>query len=337
MSILYQVLGAAGHDNALFVWVTSGQAIHRLLFDCGEGCVAEVPYADVLAIDHLLFSHLHMDHIGGFDSFFRSNFNRTSKPNLIWGPPETSRIIHHRFRGFLWNLHADQPGQWYVHDIHSDRLDRFRYAVGEAFAEAHDMDSQPFAGTLIDEASFTVEALHMEHLSPSMAYIVREKPRRNIDRARLEALGLRPGPWLEWVKIRRPNEPATLEVDGVTYERATLREALLIEKPGDSLAYLTDFILDQRAQERLVHALRGCKTVICESQYRQADAAYAERHYHMTAMQAADLARRANVERLILFHISDRYRREEWLELLAEARAIFPNTAFPDHWALTPA
>lgn len=335
MSIVYQVLGKAGHDNALFVWVTSGQAIQRLLFDCGEGCVAEVPYADVLAIDHLLFSHLHMDHIGGFDSFFRSVFNRTSRRNAVWGPPETSRIMHHRFRGFLWNLNADQPGQWFVHDIYPDRIERFRYAVSEAFEQMHAAGSEPFRDLLIDEATFTVAALHMEHAGASLAYLIREKPRFNVDRAKLERLGLQPGPWLERVKVRRLDEAPLLEIEGGTYELAALRDTLLVEKPGDSLAYLTDFILDQAAMERLVPALQGYKTLICESQYCQADAALAERNYHMTAVQAAELARQAQVERLILFHISDRYDRRQWLSLLAEAQAIFPNTMFPPHWALT--
>lgn len=339
MSIVYQVLGKAGHDNALFVWVTSGQTIHRLLFDCGEGCLAEVPYTDVLAIDHLLFSHLHMDHIGGFDSFFRSVFNRTSRRNVVWGPPETSRIIHHRFRGFLWNLNAAQPGQWFVHDIYPDRVERFRYAVSEAFEQAHHAGSEPrpegILRRLIDEATFTVEALHMEHLGPSLAYMIREKPRFNVDRAKLETLSLQPGPWLERVKVRRPNEAPLLEIEGTTYELAMLRDTLLVEKPGDSLAYLTDFILDQAAMERLIPALHGYKTLICESQYCQADAALAQRNYHMTAMQAAELARQAQIERLILFHISDRYDRRKWLNLLAEAQAIFPNTMFPPHWSLT--
>lgn len=335
MSIVYQVLGQAGHDNALFVWVTSGQAIQRLLFDCGEGCVAEVPYTDVLAIDHLLFSHLHMDHIGGFDSFFRSVFNRTSRRNAVWGPPETSRIMQHRFRGFLWNLNADQPGQWFVHDIYPERIERFRFAVSEAFEQAHADGSEALSRTLIDAATFTVEALHMEHAGPSLAYLIREKPRFNVDRARLERLGLRPGPWLERVKVRRADEAPLLEIEGATYELATLRDTLLVEKPGDSLAYLTDFVLDQAAMRRLVPALHGCQTLICESQYCQADAALAQRNYHMTAAQAADLARQAQVERLILFHISDRYDRRQWLELLAEAQAIFPNTSFPTHWNVT--
>ena len=103
--------------------------------------------------------------------------------------------------------------------------------------------------------------------------------------------------------------------------------------PGDSVAYLTDFLLDDTAAGRLAEALKGVGSVVCESQYRDADLELARRNYHMTAVQAASLAARAGVGRLVLFHLSDRYRPEEWAGLLAEARAVFPATAFPDHWA----
>jgi ribonuclease Z len=93
--------------------------------------------------------------------------------------------------------------------------------------------------------------------------------------------------------------------------------------------------LDEAAVERLTDALKGVGTVVCESQYRHADLELARRNCHMTATQIAHLASRAGVGRLVLFHLSDRYTREEWLELLAEARAVFPATAFPDHWTTT--
>src|SRR5437763_14918027 len=104
MSLSFQVLGDAGRDNALLVLIDGGRSVSRLLFDCGEGCLDQAPFADTLAIDHLFFSHLHMDHVAGFDSFFRRTYNRTDRPNHVWGPPGTADILHHRFRGFLWNL-----------------------------------------------------------------------------------------------------------------------------------------------------------------------------------------------------------------------------------------
>ena len=80
MSLSFQVLGQAGRDNALLVRIDSGQAVSRLLFDCGDGCLGELPFGDIQLIDHLCFSHLHMDHVGGFDTFFRCTFNRTTRP-----------------------------------------------------------------------------------------------------------------------------------------------------------------------------------------------------------------------------------------------------------------
>ena len=83
MSISFEILGSPGSDNALLVRVDSGQSLSRLLFDCGDGCLQSVPYAELLAIDHLFLSHLHMDHIAGFDYLFRALFNRQSKPYFL--------------------------------------------------------------------------------------------------------------------------------------------------------------------------------------------------------------------------------------------------------------
>src|SRR5215468_12414342 len=170
MSITFRILGTAGRDNALLVKVDSGQAIERLLFDCGDGCLSELAFADILAIDHLFFSHLHMDHVGGFDSFFRCTFSRNTKPNRIWGPPETARILQHRFQGFLWNLHEEMSATWLVSDIHLDRIRTTRFELQEAFSVAHDEGVQPYERTLVESAGFVVEAVTMDHRTPTLAY-----------------------------------------------------------------------------------------------------------------------------------------------------------------------
>src|SRR5262245_33000099 len=200
MSITFHVLGAPGHDNALLVQIDSGQAVHRLLFDCGEGCLAGLPFADVCAVDHLFFSHLHMDHVAGFDSFFRCTYARDTKPNRAWGPPGTAAILQHRFQGFLWNLHEQMSAAWRVFDVHPNSVNTTRFELREAFAIAHDEGARPYERVIWDDAAYSVEAVTMDHKTPSLAYVVREKPRRNIDTARMSALGLRPGPWLKQLK-----------------------------------------------------------------------------------------------------------------------------------------
>ncbi len=332
MPLTFQVLGDAGRDNALLVTVDTGQAVSRLLFDCGEACLAKLLFGEVQTIDHLLFSHLHMDHVAGFDGFFRCVYGRTDRPNHVWGPPGTADILHHRFRGFLWNLVADQQATWHVHDLHPGHVVTRRFELAEGFAQAHAEPDVPRSLTAVTGPGYTVEALLMDHGTPSAAYVVRETPRVNVDTARLAALGLRPGPWLQRVRGPRAADGETVVVAGETRSLRELQDALVVVTPGDSVAYLTDFLLDEAASDRLAEALQGVGTVVCESQYRQADAELARRNYHMTATQAASLARRAGVGRLVLFHLSDRYQPAEWRALLGEARSVFPETGFPEHW-----
>jgi ribonuclease Z len=334
MGLSVQVLGDAGRDNAVLVLVDSGQAVRRLLFDCGDGCLGQLPFGEVQTIDHLFFSHLHMDHVGGFDTFFRCTFNRTARENHVWGPPRTADILHHRFRGFLWNLHEGQDVRWQVHDLHPGRIATYRFELAEAFERSHAEGDRTWDRTVVAGPGFTVEALRMDHGTPSVAYLVREADRVNIDTARLAALGLRPGPWLKRLRGPRPDDAEAVVIDGKPYRVADLQAALLVVSRGESVAYLTDFVLDEAAQDRLAEALRGVTAVVCESQYRDADRELARRTYHMTATQAAIVARRAGVGRLVLFHLSDRYRPKEWREMLAEAQAVFPATAFPDQWAV---
>jgi ribonuclease Z len=333
MSLTNLVLGEAGCDNALFLRIDSGKSLERLLFDCGENCASTLPFAEVSNVDQLFFSHLHMDHVAGFDSFFRCTYDRLTKPNHIWGPPGTAQILQHRFQGFLWNLQGGQPGAWRVSEIHESEIHTTRFDLGEAFSVAHYESVSPHQSIVWSGAGGTVKAFTMDHKTSSLAYLVEEHPRRNVDTSKLANLGLKPGPWLKQLKDATPDSPPLL-IDGVPHEVETLQDALMTESKGNSMAYLTDFLLDDLAMERLAEALHGCQTIICEGQYRHADFELARRNYHMTTVRSAELAKRAGAGKLILFHVSDRYDRTEWLEMLQEAQAVFPATHYPDHWRL---
>lgn len=238
--------------------------------------------------------------------------------------------MHHRFRSFLWNLHENLGAVWTVADIGEATINSWRFDLREAFAVAREEPTALRDGLLVlDDKDFTVEAKTLDHRTPSMAYLVREKTRWNIDPQRLAELGLKPGPWLKDFK-----DPALLpnETEIAGYRAGDLRERLLVETPGESIAYLTDFLCDTGTANELTAWLTGCRRLVCESQYRAADLELAQRHHHLTSVQAAALARDAGVEELILFHVSGRYTRDERAKLLEEARGIFPATRFPDGW-----
>ncbi len=75
--------------------------------------------------------------------------------------------------------------------------------------------------------------------------------------------------------------------------------------------------------EALVAALRDADALVTEATYSDVEPDLARQNGHLTAGQAARLARAANVKQLILSHISGRHREKDLEE---EARAIHPNT-----------
>jgi ribonuclease Z len=333
MPLSFEVLGQPGRDNALFVKIDTGQAVTRLLFDCGDGCPHALQFPDLLAVDHLFFSHLHMDHVAGFDQFFRANFNRETKPNVVYGPPGTAEILHHRFRGFLWNLVADSPPvNWNVIDLLSATTREFQFQLDEGFRTAHVVGEWPRSVAVLNGEGFTVEAHLMDHGTPSVAYVVRESPRVNVDTEKMKAKGLAPGPWVKRLRGPKAATGETIDIKGEAVPLAALQDELLVTTHGDSIAYLTDFRMDEAARTYLAEHLKGVNTVLCECQYRAGDRDLAERNMHMAGDEVAMMASAAGVGRLILFHLSDRYTRAEWPELLGEARAIFPNTSFTPGW-----
>jgi ribonuclease Z len=333
MPLSFQILGQPGRDNALFVKVDTGQSQTRLMFDCGDGCPHQLGPSEVREIDHLCFSHLHMDHVAGFDLFFRINFDRTAKENRVWVPPGSGDIIGHRFRGFLWNLVDDkQRGEWLVSETMPDAVRAVKYYAKEGFRVAHPQPDRPRRDSvIIDGDGFTVEAVQLDHGTPSMGYIVREQPRVNVNTEKLAARGLAPGPWLKRLRggVAAPGE--TVMAGGAVHSLAELQAELLIATPGDSIAYLTDFRAPASAGD-LAHALRGVNTVVCESQYRASDVSLADAVMHSTAAEVAAIAAKAGAGRLILFHFSDRYDATARREMLAEAQAIFARTTLPEGW-----
>ncbi|MEX2579381.1 MAG: MBL fold metallo-hydrolase [Verrucomicrobiales bacterium] len=336
MAIEWQILGRAGADNALLATIDSGHSRERLLFDCGEGCLSGLRVASVQAIGHLCFSHFHMDHVAGFDAFFRHNYNRPDVPVEVWGPPGTLEVMAHRFRGFGWNLHRDQPGEWLVHEIAEEHVGAARFFTREAFAEAHRLPEFPRDSREIHRsANFRLEAKLLPHGTiSSLAYRMVEAERKNVDPSRLGESGLAPGPWLQSLTDPARSDDETLALGGGPRRIGQLREDLLTTKAGDSLAYLTDFRVEPDSDEwaDLVDWIRGTGTLVCECQYRADDEALARRHGHMTADLVGRLARDAGVGNLLLLHLSRRYAAADWLAMRDETRTFFRGAALPSEW-----
>jgi ribonuclease Z len=113
-----------------------------------------------------------------------------------------------------------------VHDLHADHVETHCFELTEAFAQGYAEGVRSYDRTFLHGPGYTVEALLMDHGTPSVAYVVRETPRLNIDRRKLAQLGLRPGPWLQRLRGPRNADHEPVVVDGVPRSVRELQEAL---------------------------------------------------------------------------------------------------------------
>jgi ribonuclease Z len=336
MTITYDVLGEPGRDNALLVTVDTGQSQHKLLFDCGEGCLSNIPISQIQAIEVVFFSHFHIDHVAGFDTFLRMNWSRPENPVRIFGPPGAIKIMHHRLRGYTWNLVAGLPGEWIVTEAGEGKLRRSRFLTSEGFETEHELGESVWTGDIVYRgASFAVRTHTLAHGTPCLAYAVSEDDCQNVNTDVLIELGFQPGSWLKDIKDTGVAGSTTVNVAGEEYLVGDLRSRLLTSHPGDSIAYVTDFFLEEEADEdQLVRFLSGCRTMVCENNYRDAEADLARKNLHMTSSDVARLAGRVEPENLVLFHVSDRYGVREWQKQLEEVRASFQRAVYPEQWGI---
>ncbi len=332
MTIEFQILGDPGRDNCVLASVNTGAANSRLLFDCGEGCLQDLSVSQLRSIDAVFFSHFHMDHIAGFDALFRHNFNRPNGPLRLFGPADAGKILGHRLQGFTWNLVDDAIGSVVIHELCADRQRAFVRYGREGFLTAHVVEEDLSSDYVYRTEQFAVTAIELDHGTPSIGYHVREVPRLNICEQAMREMGVLPGPWLQAVKdLSLPGSTDIALQDG-TWKLEDLRRRLLKTSPGDSFAYLTDFSLDAEQETQLVDWLSGCHTLVCENNFRNSDRQLAERSHHLVSEDVGRIASKARVDRLILFHLSDRYSPQEWQDQLSEVKSIFADVQFPNEW-----
>lgn len=236
-------------------------------------------------------------------------------------PPVVTRIFISHFHGdhclglgsMLMRLNLDKV----THPIHcyypasgKKFFDRLRYSC--MYKENIHVVEHPVKqeGVVEDDGKFRIEAAFLDHGIENIGWKVTEPDTIKFDKQKLKEIGI-DGPLVR-----------TLEKEGrVCFNnRWVLLDEVSRVRPGDAFAY----IVDTRTCKAAVNLAKGAKMLVCESTYLDEERDLAKEYMHMTALQAAQIAKDANVEILVLTHFSARYRDSE--AFAKEARTIFPNT-----------
>jgi len=143
-----------------------------------------------------------------------------------------------------------------------------------------------------------------------------------VDKIQTE-LGIAPGP----IYKRFKEAPSVVLPDGRTVNTT---DYIGPPKKGRVLTVISD----TRPTPQAIELAKNADVLVHEATFTQDREEGANAFGHSTARQAAEIARKAGVGKLILTHISSRYREKE--PLLEEATAVFPNTVIAeDFWSFS--
>ncbi len=237
-------------------------------------------------------------------------------------PPVVTRMFISHFHGdhclgvgsMLMRLNLDRvphPIHCYYPASGKKYFDRLRY--GTAYYETISVIEHPIdrpGGIVHDDGHFRIEARFLDHGIDNIGWRVTEPDRIRFEKEKLKAAGI------EGPLVKTLERQGWIMVDG---RRVSLEEVAYVRK-GDSIAV----IIDTRPCQEALELAQNARMVVCESTYLSVDTELAVCYKHMTAAEAAQLAKDAQAHTLILTHFSARY--PESIAFEQEARPIFSNT-----------
>ncbi len=269
----------------------AGLAVQRegetILFDCGEGSQRQMMrYGVGFTFREIFFTHYHADHMLGVTGLLRTLGLQDRSMPVMLYGPKGAQ----RVLGAAISLGIER-NKFPVEILEvkpGDRLGRDDYDV-VVFETDHRADTVGFA---------LVEHARLGRFNP----------------ARARELGIPEGPL--WGALHR-GKAITLP-DGRSIAPSDLVGA---PRRGRSLVYTGD----TRPHLAVVEAAREADLLVHEATFGGDEQERAKETGHSTAAEAARVAAEAGARRLVLTHISSRYNRDT-AELLAEAKAVFPQT-----------
>ncbi len=293
-----------------------------IMFDLGD--IHNLSPSEIYRITDVFVTHTHIDHFVGFDMLLRTILRRES-PVTIYGPPNITSCIQGKLRGYTWNLISDYPAVIHVCAFNGKTLYRTVFRAGNGFRR-ETVGKEDSDGTLAADPMFKVRAARLDHDVPCLAYSLEEEIHINIDRDRLLKMGLPVGPWLtEFKKAVRENRPKerVINAGGKRYRLGQLSDIALITK-GRKISYATDIAINRRNAAGLITLVKGSDVFYCEAYFLEKDRDRAVERFHLTARASGMIAREADVKKLVITHISPKYK-DCPEEVIGEAMAAFTD------------
>lgn len=257
------------------------------LFDPGEATQRQFIFANIAptSVTRIFVSHFHGDHCLGLGAMIlRLNLDKVPQPIHIYYPESGKRYFD--------NLRYSS--------IYTQTITIVEHPVKVSKEK-----------TLVDETEdFLIYGSLLNHGIDCIGWRIQEKDTRKCNQTKLKEKGVH-GPLVKELLNTGfvMTSSGRVDIDEVSYV-----------KPGDSVA----IVIDTLKCPQIIDLAKDAKLLLIESTYLDSERELAESYKHMTAKQAAELAKQAGVEKMVMTHFSARYSDEKLFE--EEARQIFKES-----------
>lgn len=263
------------------------------LIDCGEGTQVQLRKAKARfsKINHIFISHLHGDHCFGLPGLIASfRLLGRETPLHIYGPKGIKEMLETIFR---------------ITETHKG----FELVY-------HELESKKSV-KIFEDSRIEVFTIPLNHRIYCNGYLFREK----VKERHLNMKEIAKYPEIETCDYHN----LKLGKDFILSDGYVLKNELLTTEPSKSVSYA--FCSDTRYHESILPIIENVDVLYHEATFLHELKDMADYTGHTTALEAARIARKANVGKLILGHFSNRY--HDLNVFTDEAREVFANTFLP--------
>lgn len=259
------------------------------MIDCGEGTQVQMRNMRIKfsRLNHIFISHLHGDHCFGLPGLLSTLGMLGRTGDLVIHAPKE---IENYMRPVLDTFCKGMP-----YEVRFNHIDTHSHSL------------------IMEDRSLSVYSIPLKHRIPTCGFLFAEKPKEAHVIREMTDFYQVPVRWMKDIKQGK---------DYITPEGETIPNSRLTRPSVAPKRYA--YCSDTAYSPSIIPIIEGVDLLYHEATFMESDKARAKETFHSTARQAAEIALKAGVKRLVIGHYSARY--EDLAALHKEAQEIYPDT-----------